>query len=455
MAEATKETQPRALPTLSSLPSVSCLSSASRCHASTMIDNNREPSSSPRTLPSTTSADSSFQTVSSTGEVVETLPKLEPQAKPIELEVKLQHPAVKLTKARFFADDPYVDRLPQSIVGFYLKKNTISADALVTVPLSIADFKRYEDDIAESVHKRFDYDPGTQEITFRMPTPTHEKFAELVADAIKKKLSKLDQGHSNFIAGIRTVGNARVELEPLNPNAGSDTESKGQEKGPDVQFQHKLTDTPTVILEVAYTQKAEDLPQLALEYIKGSGGDIKVVVGLSIKSNKQSTISIWRTRFEANEDVYIDLVVDSDPFRTADKTPVNETKSLKLYLDDFTFDEFSQASYKDVEISISYGTLCHCLDEAEEWQERREATEVKENRKARRRVRRVITHLPPPSTSEPSEPSEPSQPSASDESEGADGLYRSDDANQSVQTSPDEHDGPTMETRATKKQRRL
>ncbi|KAF5575904.1 hypothetical protein FPCIR_12908 [Fusarium pseudocircinatum] len=251
-------------------------------------------------------------------------------------------------------------------------------------------------------------------------------------EAILKELSKLNESHSNFVAGIKPSGNARIELEPLSLNA---------------------VNTPTVILEVAYTQKAKDLPRLAHEYIESSRGDIKVVVGLDINPNKQSTISMWRSRIEANggrdEDVYIDHVVDSDPFRTADKAPVNETKSLKLYLDDFTFDELSEATYKDVEISISYGALCHFLDQAEEAQQRREAAEVKENRKARRRTRRMAS-LPLDSTPEPSEPSQ----SASDENEGIEGLYRSEDPNQSVQTSPGKHAGPTMETRAAKKQRR-
>ncbi|KAF5553538.1 hypothetical protein FMEXI_2377 [Fusarium mexicanum] len=138
MAKTAKDTQPRALPTL---PTISSLSSASRCHASTVTDHNREPSSSPRILPSTSAAsedvpstDSSFQTVSSTGEVFDKLPKsspevkpIEPEATPIKLEVKsiepeLQRPAVEPTKAPLFADDPYIDRLPQSIVEFYLKE---------------------------------------------------------------------------------------------------------------------------------------------------------------------------------------------------------------------------------------------------------------------------------------------------------------------------------------------
>lgn len=312
------ETRPRTLSTLSTL------SSASKFHESNMTDT-REASSSPRTLPSTSaasedvaSADSSFQTLSATGEVGDKLPKSSPEV--ISIDPGIQHPAFEPTEAPFFAHDPYVDRLPASIVEFYLNKDTISAPALVTVPLSIADFHRYEDDIVAYVHKRFDYDPETQEITFRMTTPTHDIFAKYVEDAILKELRKLDEGHYNFVADIQTVGNARIKLVS-SPNAvgasGSDTESKWKQKGPDVQFHHKLTDIPTVILEVAYTQKAKELRQLAHEYIKGSGGMVKVVVGLNIKSNKKSTISIWRTRIEVNgetgrERVHIDNVVDSD-----------------------------------------------------------------------------------------------------------------------------------------------
>ncbi|KAF5721127.1 hypothetical protein FGLOB1_335 [Fusarium globosum] len=97
--------------------------------------------------------------------------------------------------------------------------------------MRIADFHRYGDDIVAYVHKRSEYDPETQEITFRMATPTHDKFAEYVKDAILKELSKLDEGHSNFIAGMKTLGTARINLAS-NPSAvsasGNDTECQGQ-----------------------------------------------------------------------------------------------------------------------------------------------------------------------------------------------------------------------------------
>ncbi|RBQ80333.1 hypothetical protein FVER14953_20853 [Fusarium verticillioides] len=210
-----------------------------------MTDNLREASLSPQTLPSTSaasqdvaSADSSTLSARQAKCLKSSPSHRSPEIKSIEPDT--QHPAVEPTKAHLFADNLDVDRLPQSIFEFHLKKNTISADALVPVPLNIADFYRYREKIAEFVHKRFDYDPATQEITFRMPTPTHNKFARYVEEAILKELSKLNESHSNFVAGIKPSGNARIELEPLSLNAvsnlGSDTESKGQEKGPDVRF---------------------------------------------------------------------------------------------------------------------------------------------------------------------------------------------------------------------------
>ncbi|KAF5702347.1 hypothetical protein FMUND_13516 [Fusarium mundagurra] len=134
------------------------------------------------------------------GEVGDKLPKSSPGF--ISIKPGIQRPSVEPTKAPLFARDPIVDRLPTNIVEFCLNKKTISAPALVTVPLSIADLYRYEDDIATYVNKRFNYGPETQEITFHMTTPTHDKFAKYVEDAILKELSKLDEGHSSFVAGI-------------------------------------------------------------------------------------------------------------------------------------------------------------------------------------------------------------------------------------------------------------
>ncbi|KAG4269025.1 hypothetical protein FPRO04_12302 [Fusarium proliferatum] len=335
-----------------------------------MTDHIREASSSPQTFPSTSAASKDVASADSI----------------ILIEPDKEHPAVEPTEAPFFADDSYIDRLPASIVEFHLNKETISAPTLITVRLSIAEFNYllwaglssqpqvsaefndYEHGISAYAHKRFDYDPETQEITFRMTTPTHDKFAKFVEDAILKELSKLDEGHSNFIAGIGTVGNARIKLAP-NPNvvgaSGRGTESHGQQKAPDVQFHHKLTDISTVIVEVAYTQKAEELRQLAHEYIKGSGGMAK-------------------------------------PFRAADKAPVNETGSLKLCLDDFTFEKFIDVAYKEIEISISYGNLCRFLDEAEELQESLEAAEVIQKRIELCRERE-ISPVPPRSPPDPSE----------------------------------------------------
>ena len=57
-----------------------------------------------------------------------------------------------------------------------------------------------------------------------------------------------------------------------------------------------------VILEISYTQKRRDLARVAQDYILGSGGNIRVVVGIDIDyKDKSATLSIWQPRLQANE----------------------------------------------------------------------------------------------------------------------------------------------------------
>lgn len=59
-----------------------------------------------------------------------------------------------------------------------------------------------------------------------------------------------------------------------------------------------------MIFEVSYSQKQRDLGRLADDYILGSDGNIRVVVGLDIEyqskskeaSNKAATLSVWRPK---------------------------------------------------------------------------------------------------------------------------------------------------------------
>jgi hypothetical protein len=53
---------------------------------------------------------------------------------------------------------------------------------------------------------------------------------------------------------------------------------------------------------VSYSQKRKELGRLADDYILGSDGNIRVVVGLDIGygASEKATLSVWRARIMSN-----------------------------------------------------------------------------------------------------------------------------------------------------------
>lgn len=65
---------------------------------------------------------------------------------------------------------------------------------------------------------------------------------------------------------------------------------------PDTTFKHWQATYPGVVVEIANTQKGEDLPMLAHQYIVESSGSIQLVIGIKLdyRCSKKATISTWR-----------------------------------------------------------------------------------------------------------------------------------------------------------------
>jgi hypothetical protein len=55
---------------------------------------------------------------------------------------------------------------------------------------------------------------------------------------------------------------------------------------------------------VSFSQKEKELKDLAEDYILGSDGNIRVVIGLDIeyKQSKKATISVWRPQYVEHRD---------------------------------------------------------------------------------------------------------------------------------------------------------
>lgn len=137
----------------------------------------------------------------------------------------------------------------------------------------------------------FDYFPSIKRLVLRRNTKVHEQFLCSLSGRISEQLRLLSRGFgsaADFAKDIRCVGSATIR--PRDPEYGT--------HDPDSSFQHRKSPLPTVIIEVAHSQKGGKLRTLADEYILGSDLEIRVVVGVDIEysRNKRATFSIWRAR---------------------------------------------------------------------------------------------------------------------------------------------------------------
>uniref|UniRef100_A0A0D2YCV2 Uncharacterized protein n=1 Tax=Fusarium oxysporum (strain Fo5176) TaxID=660025 RepID=A0A0D2YCV2_FUSOF len=138
---------------------------------------------------------------------------------------------------------------------------------------------------------------------------------------------------------------------------------------PDIQFQFAGAEYPGVVAEVALTQDVKQLGKIAKEYIHYSWAAIQVVICVDLNTDKESTIS---------------------PFRTADGNPINQG-SLTLHLHDFVTEEFRQG-ISNLSFSISYSEMAEMLNSSQRIHEGRNVA-AKRKRPIPRGVKRRSASL--------------------------------------------------------------
>jgi len=167
---------------------------------------------------------------------------------------------------------------------------------------------------------------------------------------------------ADFVKGIKDLGSATIY--PEDPEFGT--------HDPDGSFHHVESPYPTVILEIAHSQKGKELRVLADEYLLGSDLEIRVVVGVDIeyKKSKRATFSVFRAEEQGpdNDKVWrVKSTVANEVFRTDDgKRNIDKTSGLRLHLEDFA-DQETCRRFKDLDrdIFVSCDELYQCLREAE------------------------------------------------------------------------------------------
>ena len=225
---------------------------------------------------------------------------------------------------------------------------------------------------------RFDYFPLTRLFVLRMPSGVHEGLLASVTDNIVQQLHLIAEENSPASEFARQINHMRSSTITF-----SDPEYGRHD--PDDTFFYLKAQFPNVIFEISFSQKRKDLARLADEYILGSDGSVRVVVGIDIDyKDKSAMLLMWRPQVQVNNAGKEELVIHqalsdqvclhffylaytylSQEFRTA-KGEVSSHTGLRLQLKDFVPPSLLP---KDTnlgrDIFISSADLCAYLCKAE------------------------------------------------------------------------------------------
>ncbi|GME38537.1 hypothetical protein BDZ45DRAFT_769661 [Neofusicoccum parvum] len=218
---------------------------------------------------------------------------------------------------------------------------------------------------------RWDYDPGASELVLRVPSVLHEILVKKLTRRIESELERLARAHPELgdaIEEIYSSGSATLYLP-------------GKiRRDPDEQFCCGDAYWPTAVIEVSHSQKRRALPAIAESYIRGSGGQIAVVVGFDVEygpggrqPSKEAAILLWRVagftetnaQGERKECKRVDKTVQVIRTAAGDVVP----GYLKMQLCDFLHPSLTNAKVKaaadGLTIQISHTELCAYLEQAE------------------------------------------------------------------------------------------
>ncbi|TKA60111.1 hypothetical protein B0A49_13401 [Cryomyces minteri] len=243
---------------------------------------------------------------------------------------------------------------------------------------------------------RYDYNRCRGEIIFRMPTTLHELLISKVVEDIVAQLNTVSSSigrAGRFARGIEHVGSSTVSL------SASDSDPTALSKRqPDASFRHVDAEYPGVVIEVSYSQKRKDLPYLADDYLLGSDGSIRMMIGLDVEylGSQKATLSVWRPQYTSKgEQEELRVVQTEQVIRNEDGTP-SSGPGLSLRLHDFANEELTEdLRHEAQKISISSEKLCAYLANAERFNSRLPPTFRSKHRVKAGVIKRRRSETPP------------------------------------------------------------
>ncbi|KAK4245721.1 hypothetical protein C7999DRAFT_33936 [Corynascus novoguineensis] len=172
---------------------------------------------------------------------------------------------------------------------------------------------------------------------------------------------------------------------------------------PDGSFTHEDTTELGVILEVSHSQKFQDLPFLADEYILGSNGLTQAVIGIDLEyQGKGARVQVWRPN-KTKKDGKTALTAKETfkgTFRDTNGNLVHGGRNLRIWLKDFgnELDCPGIQKAKGV-ITISFAQLYELVQKSEAFDQarkrRRGSDEVLEGRSRQKMVKQKTVYPSP------------------------------------------------------------
>lgn len=180
----------------------------------------------------------------------------------------------------------------------WLKFTNVSADDLEALEALVS--------ANPKIYFRYDYDPTHELLILRMPEGrphvyTKNSVQQTIWHHLKARLELAIQEHSRVRVGdgepgrvevadalrsMKTAIKPLVEDEIMLPN--------GAIKRPDIAFDYLGSDYPSFIVEVGHSQKSEELPALARQFIESTNGDIHTVVTVDLGFRERRKRAIQR-----------------------------------------------------------------------------------------------------------------------------------------------------------------
>ncbi|KAK0723841.1 hypothetical protein B0T21DRAFT_44219 [Apiosordaria backusii] len=234
------------------------------------------------------------------------------------------------------------------------------------IGLSCDEFKAFEARFeAEGDYRwpKYDYFPQLAKFVLRMAGTLHEaverRFEGLVTEQLIDIRRGNDQIAADFARDVHATGSPKIERD-------------GGSHCPDGSFAHKNATELGVILEISHSQKLQELPFLADEYILGSKGLTQVVIGIDLEyrknKGKEARVVIWRPRdVEEDGEMILEAAqIEEGIFRAPDGSLVDGERILRIGLKDFG-NRHDCPGIDDItgEITISFAQLYEIVQESE------------------------------------------------------------------------------------------